>query len=135
MKDLIKKVLTWVGNAWASPVTVCNVLFSLACGATLVRYADGVVELMASNDGLQASFFHKYRFAAYTLGTSIVYRDRVLMAKPRLRRHEMRHVLQFRVLGVLMIMLYPLVSLVQLLRGKSAYGDNLFELDANRHEN
>lgn len=134
MKNFIKEVLGWIGNIWASPVTVCNVIFSLACGAKIVSSAGGVIELLASSNGPQANFFRTHRFAAYTCGTSIVYRDRVLMAKPRLRRHEMRHILQFQIFGVSMVILYPLASLIQRIRGKHAYSDNFFELDAKRHE-
>ena len=134
MKNLVKKMLAWIGNVWVCPVTVCNVLFSFVCGARIVRYNDGVVELIASDVGPQSWFFRKYRFAAYTSGTSIVYRDVAIFSKPRIYRHEMRHVLQFRILGLLMLVLYPAASGLALIIGKSPYYDNLFEVDARKHE-
>jgi hypothetical protein len=52
----------------------------------------------------------------------------------RLRTHEHAHVKQYERWGPLFLLLYPASSLWQLLRGRSAYWDNVFEVQARAAE-
>ena len=48
-----------------------------------------------------------------------------------LRAHELVHVRQYEWLGPLFLALYPLASLVALVRGKGIHAGNYFEVQAN----
>lgn len=49
-----------------------------------------------------------------------------------LRRHEDRHTVQAWIFGPLLLVLYPLASLIAILAGAHYHDGNVFELDAYR---
>lgn len=52
----------------------------------------------------------------------------------RLRAHEQAHVAQYERWGPLFLVAYPLAGLAAWLRGRDAYHDNPFEVQARRAE-
>jgi hypothetical protein len=73
------------------------------------------------------------RMAAVTIGRCVL-----AASRPALRAtwaHEAEHIRQFERFGLLFPLVYSLESLRCLLRGKSIYRDNRFEVAARRAEN
>lgn len=106
---------------WAAPVSVLGLLLALLLRGRAPRWIGGVLE------------FHVDRifrgFRALTLGWVTLYRER---PGPRLRRHEYAHVKQCFRLGPLVLIAYPLASLLAWLAGGYAYEDNVFEIMARK---
>lgn len=124
--------LRWLGQLWASPLTAAGLLHGLVLGARPRGIAGGAVELVAPRRGPLPWFFRSFHVSAYTWGSVIVFRDEALRADEELRRHEQAHVRQCWALGPLMIAAYPAASLWCVLRGRRAYRDNWFEVEARR---
>jgi hypothetical protein len=71
-------------------------------------------------------------FAGLTLGHVVLARSRIEL--DRLRVHERVHVAQYERWGPLFFVAYPLSSLVCWARGRRAYEDNPFEIQARSAE-
>lgn len=124
-------VLRMLRYLWASPASLVGfflALPALATGATL-RRVDGTLEIAGRPiDWAVGRLPAGMRFSAITFGHVIIGRDHAALA--RCRCHERVHVTQYERWGVLLLVLYPLSSLVQLLRGRRPYRDNVFEREA-----
>jgi hypothetical protein len=99
----------------------------LITGARL-RAQHGVLEVAWRH----APHLTRWRFVAITFGHVVLGRSHNELS--RLRAHEHAHVRQYERWGVLFLLLYPASSLWQLLRGRRAYLDNVFEVDARASE-
>jgi hypothetical protein len=118
----------WARRLWASPTT----LIGLALGLLLVPFGarmhivDGVIEIAARRGPPR----RRWPFAAITFGHV------VLGTHPqelqRLRAHERVHVRQCERWGPLFLPAYLLAGAWQWLRGRDAYRDNPFEVEARR---
>lgn len=118
------------GYCWALPCSATGLL--LAAGLLLAggeaRRVAGVLEV-----GLRPGRGPwRLPFEAITLGHVILGRDLATLAA--LRAHELVHVRQYERWGLFFFVAYPAASLVQLLRGRRAYRDNPFEVEARAHE-
>jgi hypothetical protein len=122
-----------LGYLWAAPCTAVGLL--VAASATVLlrsrwQVVDGVIEV--------ALFRHSsvrprprrgaLPFVAITVGHVILGLDAPTLT--RWRVHEQVHVRQYERWGVLFFLAYPLASLWQLVRGRRAYLDNPFEVQA-----
>lgn len=67
-------------------------------------------------------------FEAITFGHVVLGRSRAALM--HLRAHEHAHVAQYERWGAVFLLAYPLASLTQWLRGRRAYLDNPFEVQA-----
>jgi hypothetical protein len=118
--------------AWAAPCTLVGLLLAAPTflfGAK-TRVVDGVVEV--ANPLFEDSNDRKgWPFRAITFGHVVIagsFADLDL-----LRAHEQAHVRQYERWGIVFFIAYPLSSLWQLLRGRRAYFDNWFEVQARAH--
>ena len=116
---------------WALPASLVGSLLALpalATGAT-VRRIEGTLEIAGPPlDWAVARLPAGMHFSAITFGHVIIGRDHAALA--RCRAHERVHVAQYERWGALLLVLYPLSSLVELLRGRHPYRDNVFEREA-----
>lgn len=115
--------------AWAAPCTLLGLAFAalpLVLRLAHARVVDGVVEVALR----KASRFTRrcLPFNAITFGHCVLALDAGCL--DRLRTHEHAHVRQYERWGALFLLAYPLASLWQLLRGRRAYFDNPFEVQA-----
>lgn len=114
--------------AWASP----NSLFGLALGLLLLpigarmRRVGGVLEIAA----LPQRPRRRWPFTAITFGHVIL--GSHAQELERLRAHERVHVRQCERWGPLFLPAYLLAGAWQWVRGKRAYWDNPFEVEARR---
>ena len=118
----------WMLRLWASPTTLIGLAFGLLLmpfGARM-RIVDGVIEIAARRTPPR----RRWPFAAITFGHV------VLGTHPqelqRLRAHERVHVRQCERWGPLFLPAYLLAGVWQWLRGRRAYWDNPFEVEARR---
>jgi len=113
---------------WASP----NSLIGLALGLLLLPLGarcwrvDGVLEIAI----LRQPPRRRWPFAAITLGHVILATH--AQALERLRAHEQVHVQQCERWGPLFLPAYLVAGAWQWARGRSAYWDNPFEVQARR---
>lgn len=120
--------------AWAAPCSLLGLLFAalvLAAGGSLRRPGRGVVEAALrdtlANCGARA---RRLPFRAITFGHVILgVTHEELQA---MRAHELVHVVQYERWGPLFLLAYPLASAWQWLRGRRAYWDNPFEVQARK---
>lgn len=113
---------------WASPTTLLGLLLGsllLLTGARVQR-AHGVIEV--SGGWLTSKLQPVSGFAALTLGHVVLGCSAACLH--RLRVHEHVHVRQAERWGLLFVPAYLLAGLWQWIRGKHAYYDNPFELEA-----
>lgn len=118
---------------WAAPNSLLGLLLGLVwwlAGASAQR-VDGVLEL-ALPDTPASARPSRWRspFAAITLGHVVLAVDAREMA--RCRAHERVHVAQYERWGPLFLPAYFASSLWQWFRGRRAYWDNQFEVEARR---
>jgi hypothetical protein len=112
---------------WAAPCTLVGGLAAapmLLCGAR-ARAVRGVIEVSGG-----AFMHHRLPFEAITLGHVVL--ARTPRAMRRLRRHERVHVRQCERWGPAFFAAYLLAGAWQWLRGRRAYWDNPFEVEARR---
>jgi hypothetical protein len=116
--------------AWAAPCSALGLILALPMLITGARLQPqhGVLEV-AWRHGRTLS---GWPFVAITFGHVVLGRSHAELA--RLRAHEHAHVRQYERWGALFLLLYPASSLWQWLRGRRAYLDNVFEVDARAHE-
>ncbi len=111
---------------WAAPCTLVGGVAAapmLLCGAR-ARAVRGVIEVSGG------VLMHRLPFDAITLGHVVLARTPRTMR--RLRRHERVHVQQCERWGPAFFAAYLLAGAWQWLRGRRAYWDNPFEIEARR---
>jgi hypothetical protein len=117
--------------AWASPCSLVGLAFAgavLLCGGR-ARGNDGTLEVSVRRSmGPAGWLLRSLPFRAITLGHVIV--AATAQELDRLRAHELVHVRQYERWGPLFFPAYAASSLWQLLRGRRAYWDNHFEVEA-----
>lgn len=116
---------------WAAPCTAVGVVLGtlLLCAGASARWHAGVVEIALNSRGRSvAGLVDRMPFAAITFGHVVFAATHKEHA--RLRGHERVHVRQYEIWGPLFFLLYPASSLFQVLRGRHAYYDNFFEIQA-----
>lgn len=116
---------------WASPCSAIGlVLASVPCllGAS-GRLRRGVLEVAFSepNHAL-AQWLLRLPYAGITFGHVVLAPTHQL--QDALRAHERAHVAQYEAWGPMFLIVYPLSSLVQVLRGRRGHADNHFEVQA-----
>jgi hypothetical protein len=122
------RLARWVRRLWAAP----NSLIGLALGLVLLPWGaraqvvDGVLEISA----LRRPPRRRWPFAAITLGHVVLATHAAELQ--RLRAHERVHVRQCERWGPLFLPAYLLAGAWQWLRGRGAYRDNPFEVEARR---
>ena len=123
-----QRLLRWARLLWASP----NTLIGLALGLLLLlvgarfRRVDGVLEIAA----LRRRPRRRWPFTAITFGHVIL--GTHAQELERLRAHELVHVRQCERWGPLFLPAYLLAGAWQWVRGRDAYWDNPFEVEARR---
>mgnify|MGYP001005145217 CR=1 FL=1 len=118
--------------AWAAPCTGIGLAFALPlllAGARL-RRVHGVYEVALMRGHATSRLTRAVPISAITFGHVVIGACEAELA--RLRAHEHTHVRQYERWGALFFVAYGVSSLVQLLRGRSAYWHNHFEVQA-RH--
>lgn len=117
---------TWAAPASAAGLAVAAALLVLGASA---RVVDGTLEVAGGHARRALAWLPApWRFSAITLGHVIIGIDH--RALRRVRAHEHVHVRQYERWGVLLLVLYPASSLLQILRGRDPYRDNCFEREA-----
>lgn len=113
---------------WASPNTALGALFGLLflCAGGRVRFHAGTAEFSGGRiAGLIGRLPVQCRFCAMTLGHVILGTAEAELAAAR--EHERVHVQQYERWGPFFLPAYLLSSAWQLLCGRCAYWDNVFE--------
>jgi hypothetical protein len=119
--------------AWAAPSTLLGVaaLLALAAAGARLRVVGGVLEASAMPRGrIGRGLVERLPFEAITLGHVVIARSPRAMAL--CRAHERVHVRQCERWGPLFVPAYLAASAWQWLRGRDAYLDNPFEVQARR---
>ena len=122
------RLTRWGLWLWASPNTLIGLvlgLLLLPLGARF-RRVDGVLEIAA----LRRLPRRRWPFAAITFGHVIL--GTHAQDLERLRAHELVHVRQCERWGPLFLPAYLLAGVWQWVRGRDAYWDNPFEVEARR---
>ena len=117
--------------AWAAPCSLVGLVFAaiaLLSGGLARRNAGTLEVCLQRSMKPQGWLLRSLRFRAITLGHVIV--AATPQAMERLRAHELVHVRQYERWGALFFFAYAASSLWQLLRGRRAYWDNHFEIEA-----
>lgn len=91
------------------------------------RVTSGVVEAALPEIARKA----RLPFGAITFGHVVLGRSERVLGQ--LRAHERQHVRQYERWGVVFFLAYPVSSLTQVLRGRSPYWFNHFEVQAREH--
>src|SRR6266699_3290699 len=120
------------GYLWSSPTTLLGLFFlhpTLLTGGR-ARVVDGALEI---HGGLTSFFLENCTLlpggaSAMTLGHVVLGRDQSSLDFTRC--HERIHVRQCETWGPFFLPAYGLASALAFLRGKDAYLDNRFELEA-----
>lgn len=122
---------------WCAPMSALGLIIAiptLLLGGRIVRTGDAVPALLAQ--GAFSDWLLRNHpigpIHAITLGQCIVAKRGPM--PERLLRHELQHVRQSRRWGPLFPFLYLGSSAWQWLRGRDAYLDNVFEIDARNAE-
>ena len=120
-----------LASLWALPCTMLGTMLAVFGGANF-RFAPEArtMEFTAPTRGPWVWFFERSDFRAITIGEVIVWRDLHAMHDRHLAAHELRHVAQYRRLGPLFFIAYPLLSLLALVMGREAHGGNWLEMEA-----
>jgi hypothetical protein len=120
---------------WASPCSAIGlVLAGVPClfGAS-ARLHSGVLEIaFADPRRALARTLLRLPFAGITFGHVVLAPTHEL--QDALRAHERAHVAQYEAWGPAFLIAYPLSSLVQLMCGRRAHGDNPFEVQARARQ-
>ena len=112
---------------WALPCSLVGLVLALPLfmAKGRARVVDGIFEVVLRPSG---GAFAWLRFRCITFGHVILAVDGQELA--RVRAHEQVHVRQYERWGLLFFVLYAGSSLWQLLRGRSPYWHNHFEVQA-----
>lgn len=130
MTGLRIRIARFAGLAWASPCSLVGLSFAvvvLLCGGR-ARRRGGTLEVSMRRTMARGRLLRSMPFRAITLGHVIV--ATTPQELDRLRAHERVHVRQYERWGVAFFFAYAASSLWQLLRGRRAYWDNHFEIEA-----
>jgi hypothetical protein len=114
---------------WAAPCTLLGavaVLPALLVGGARARVVRGVIEV--SGPPQEAWWTRRLPFEAITLGHLVL--ARTPQAMDRLRAHERVHVRQAERWGPMFFVAYLSLGAWQWLRGRDAYRDHPFEIQA-----
>lgn len=118
-------------SIWAAPCSFIGVV--LGTGVLLIggkaKRSFGTVEFtFRDNEAACGKLASSLAFRAITFGQVIIAVTEQELTD--LRAHERAHVRQYERWGVAFFLAYPASSLWQLLRGRNAYRDNRFEIQA-----
>ena len=122
-KRTMQRTLTVLGRIWTSPNTLLGVLLGLLNG-NLPRANGGAFDIPLGG-GVVAACCNVLGIRAFTVGDCILWNS---PPTPVVRRHEMRHVAQYRLLGPLFLPLYFILLAL------SGYWNHPLERDARAHE-
>ena len=117
--------------AWAAPCSLVGILFAipvLACGGRARAHAGTLEVCLHRSKSREGPLLRALPLRAITRGHLIV--AATLHELEALRAHELVHVRQYERWGPLFFVAYATSSLWQLLRGRRAYWDNHFEVEA-----
>ena len=111
---------------WAAPCTAVGLLLAgaVCLGGGSARRVQGVLEVAFREAPYQSTL----PFNAITLGHVVVGTDHGTLAA--VRAHEQVHVRQYERWGIFFFLAYPATSLYLWLRGRRAYWENPFEIEA-----
>ena len=124
---------TWLGRAWASPVTLVGLIWAaLSKSAPLLPGPFGERRYLAK--GVALWWMERVRAGAYTLGACLFFVTPAHAGNLRLEQHEARHYWQARVWGLFFVPAYLVGLAWSAMRGKGWHAGNPFEVDAARHE-
>lgn len=116
---------------WALPATAIGVLFAglAMCGGATLRPIGGAFEVAGGRllHGI-LTLPPSVRFVAITFGHIIIGVDHACLSSAR--AHEHVHVQQYERWGILFFSIYLASSIIQLIRGRHIYSDNVFEREA-----
>ena len=141
-RNVAHKGIRIAAYLWAAPCSATGLALALP-GLLLggsARLVDGAMEISLAGF-LRRIGCARLPFRAITFGHVIIGVSRASLS--RFRSHEQVHVRQYERWGAFFFVAYPLSSLFQILRGRSPYWHNRFELQArangsqtvrNRHE-
>lgn len=117
---------------WAGPCTMVGLLLAapVFLFGTLTRVVDGVIEIAPRPRDGGARWTRVLPFNAITFGHVVFGTSAQVLV--RLRAHEHAHVRQYERWGLAFLLAYPASSLWQWARGRRAYADNWFEVQARR---
>lgn len=122
------RIQRWAQRLWASPNTLIGLVFGLLLlpfGARM-RVVDGVIEVSAGRRPPR----RRWPFSAITFGHVVL--GTHAQELQRLRAHERVHVRQCERWGPLFLPAYLVAGAWQRMRGRDAYWDNPFEVEARR---
>jgi hypothetical protein len=114
---------------WVAPCTLLGLVAALPAllvGGASAAVVEGVIEV--SGPPQEAWWTRRLPFEAITLGHLVL--ARTPQAMQRLRTHERVHVRQAERWGPLFFVAYLVLGAWQALRGRSAYRDHPFEVQA-----
>lgn len=121
---------------WAAPASLIGLLLAspVLAGYGRARSHSGVLEISGGLSGwlLSRNLPFSGPVAAITFGHVVLACSCAALTETR--RHERVHVAQYARWGTLFLLAYPLASLWALVRGKHAYLDNVFEIEARRQD-
>lgn len=127
----MRDVHTSLRYLWALPATVVGLLFAAIamCGGATLQPVEGALEVAGGRllRGI-LTLPSSVRFIAITFGHVIIGVDHAVLSSAR--AHEHVHVQQYERWGVLFFPIYLASSIIQLLRGRHFYSDNVFEREA-----
>jgi hypothetical protein len=117
--------------AWAAPCTAVGLF--LAAAVLLLRgkakHSSGTLEFtFRESEASCGRLARALPFRAITFGHVIIAVTEQEL--DRSREHELVHVRQYECWGVALFLAYPASSIWQLLKGRNAYWDNHFEVQA-----
>jgi hypothetical protein len=116
---------------WASPCSMVGLLFAaivLLAGGRVGRSSTTLEVTFRESLAPRSTLMRLLPFRAITLGHVIIAVTRQELEQ--LRSHEHIHVQQYERWGPFFFVAYVASSAWQLLRGRSAYWDNCFEIEA-----
>lgn len=121
-----------LGHLWMLPLSLLGAFVALVGGVKFAGARGGALIFMAKQGGLVDWVFS----STGTAGAGGLYGAFIFVksTEDRLIRHELRHMAQAMVFGVFQPILYALHSAWLLAKGRNAYWDNAFEVDARRAE-
>jgi hypothetical protein len=125
---IIIKILAY---AWASPYSLIGLLWGLLAvlSGAKTHVHEGTLEITGGRTGKwYAKTFRKRHITTITLGHVILSKNESCLHD--LRLHEKVHVKQYEKWGVLFAPAYFISSIVQIIRGRNPYLDNVFEIAA-----
>lgn len=131
LADIARRLLRY---AWASPCTCIGLALALPLVLTgaRVRCVRGVCEVALQRGNGTSRLTRAVPISAITFGHVVIGACESELA--RLRAHEHTHVRQYERWGALFFAAYGVSSLAQVLRGRSAYWHNHFEIQARAHD-